>query len=70
MVMCFLLEPAAAVPQLKHRACAAAAAAAGQGSFRDGGDGTDCYIKVPVGTIIRRKEAEVSGWIAGGQAGP
>lgn len=50
------------------RACAAAATtAAGQGSFRDGGDGTDCYIKVPVGTIIRRKEAEVGGWRAGPQ---
>lgn len=35
------------------------AVAAGQGSFRDGGDGTDYYIKVPVGTIIRRKGAEV-----------
>lgn len=33
---------------------------AGQGSFRDGADGTDCYIRVPVGTIIRRKDAEVS----------
>eukprot|EP00878_Enallax_costatus_P011464 GHUV01011968.1.p1 GENE.GHUV01011968.1~~GHUV01011968.1.p1 ORF type:complete len:377 (+),score=97.97 GHUV01011968.1:788-1918(+) len=30
----------------------------GQGSFRDGADGDDWYIKVPVGTIIRRKEAE------------
>lgn len=32
---------------------------AGQGSFRDGADGDDLYIKVPVGTIIRTKEAEV-----------
>lgn len=32
---------------------------AGQGSFRDGGDGKDTVIKVPVGTIIRRKDAEV-----------
>lgn len=39
---------------------------AGQGSFRDGGDGSDCYIKVPVGTIIRRKGAEVRGQPGGG----
>lgn len=32
---------------------------AGQGSFRDGADGNDLYIRVPVGTIIRRKNAEV-----------
>eukprot|EP00879_Flechtneria_rotunda_P027928 GHRR01029979.1.p1 GENE.GHRR01029979.1~~GHRR01029979.1.p1 ORF type:complete len:363 (-),score=76.02 GHRR01029979.1:234-1322(-) len=32
---------------------------AGQGSFRDGADGGDLYIKVPVGTIIRKKNAEV-----------
>lgn len=31
----------------------------GQGSFRDGADGNDLYIKVPVGTIIRKKDAEV-----------
>eukprot|EP00879_Flechtneria_rotunda_P001326 GHRR01001476.1.p1 GENE.GHRR01001476.1~~GHRR01001476.1.p1 ORF type:complete len:621 (+),score=182.90 GHRR01001476.1:200-2062(+) len=31
---------------------------AGQGSFRDGADGGDLYIKVPVGTIIRKKNAE------------
>jgi hypothetical protein len=39
-------------------------APAGQGSFRDGADGSDCFIRVPVGTIIRRKEAEVCvvGW--------
>lgn len=30
----------------------------GQGSFRDGGDGSDMYIRVPVGTIIRKKDAE------------
>jgi GTPase involved in cell partitioning and DNA repair len=33
---------------------------AGQGSFRDGGDGSDLYIRVPVGTIIRKKDAEVT----------
>jgi hypothetical protein len=32
---------------------------AGQGSFRDGGDGNDLYIRVPVGTIIRKKDAQV-----------
>ncbi|KAF8065613.1 OBGC1 [Scenedesmus sp. PABB004] len=31
---------------------------AGQGSFRDGGDGSDLDIRVPVGTIIRRKDAD------------
>jgi hypothetical protein len=31
----------------------------GQGSMRDGADGGDLIIKVPVGTIIRKKEAEV-----------
>lgn len=32
---------------------------AGQGSFRDGADGDDLCIRVPVGTIIRKKEAQV-----------
>eukprot|EP00775_Hariotina_reticulata_P013773 gene13773-13894_t len=31
---------------------------AGQGSFRDGSDGADLHIKVPVGTIIRKKGAQ------------
>jgi GTPase involved in cell partitioning and DNA repair len=33
---------------------------AGEGSFRDGGDGKDLYIRVPVGTIIRKKDAQVT----------
>lgn len=32
---------------------------AGKGAFRNGSDGKDLYIPVPVGTIIRRKGAEV-----------
>jgi hypothetical protein len=32
----------------------------GEGSFRDGGDGKDLYIRVPVGTIIRKKDAQVT----------